>query len=240
MLPLGLATMAHSAPAMQHPLLRRLRSAHTNEHHTPPALPPGSSLTDRASQLYVRHASEAAGFAAATESYRCLHRASASAAGPRVIITAPLGLQGGAAADALAFLAPDPHATVILTGTCPAGSPGRALQDARSSGALPAPGAVRCRVETYSLSAHADGDDTITLAQQLRPRAGVVLVHGQAVKSRPHHSAMHDAETAALASPKTVLQTRLRVPVYDPPDGVEVKVALPIEVPAAAAGPISA
>lgn len=233
-LPAGTRAVVACAPASQHPRLRLLRAAHQS-----PALPPtlpARSLTDRASELYLRHPAEAPGFARAVAAYRRLPRRSGHSA--TVLVTAPLGLQGGAAASALRGLASDPHALVALTGSCPPGSPGRALQD--GARALPGPGpagtAVRCSVETFSLSAHADGDDLVALAGQLAPRAGVVLVHGQAARLKPHRTTAADAEAAALASSKHVLQTRLRLPVYDPPDGVEVTVALPLEASTRASG----
>ncbi|KAA0154636.1 hypothetical protein FNF27_03045 [Cafeteria roenbergensis] len=115
----------------------------------------------------------------------------------------------------------------------PAAGPGQARQRLR----------VRCRVETVSLSAHADGDELVAMCDRLRPRAGVVLVHGTETGAGERGGL---SDTAVLSSARLALQTRLRVPVYDPPDMVAVQVALPIRAtlagarPAVAAAPAAA
>lgn len=151
----------------------------------------------------------------------------------KVTVTAPLGLTRGMALAELQRCAAAPLSRVIFTGRCPAGTHGRALQDGALAVDLPAgrPGQlrqrlrVRCRVETVSLSAHADGDELVAMCDRLGPRAGVVLVHGTEAPS-PDRTGPSDMDV--LASARLVLQTRLRVPVYDPPDMVAVNVALPI------------
>jgi len=91
-------------------------------------------------------------------------------------------LAGGPSAQYAAELVASPTALIAITGYQDEEAPGRQLQ-AVASGAikqlmiggqrLP----VRCRVETYGLSAHADGQELGGLVAALDPRA-VVLVHG--------------------------------------------------------------
>lgn len=106
--------------------------------------------------------------------------------GPPCCIVASSGmLTGGASAFYAERLAGGAGNLIAITGYQDEESPGRALLDlarAQQSDArvlklnnqlVP----VSCRVETYSLSAHADSSELAALAQRIAPRA-VYLVHG--------------------------------------------------------------
>jgi len=106
--------------------------------------------------------------------------------GPPCCIVASSGmLTGGASAFYAARLAAGAENLIAITGYQDEESPGRALLDLAAAGGdkervlvlnnqrVPA----SCRVETYSLSAHADAGELAALVQRLRPNS-VYLVHG--------------------------------------------------------------
>ena len=109
-------------------------------------------------------------------------------AGPPSCIVASSGmLTGGASAFYATRLAGGPENLIAITGYQDEESPGRALLDlARvqsQSGErmLKLQGqrlSVACRVETYALSAHADGGELASLVRRLAPQAAY-LVHGE-------------------------------------------------------------
>ncbi|MCZ6634212.1 MAG: MBL fold metallo-hydrolase [bacterium] len=107
-------------------------------------------------------------------------------AGPPCCIVASSGmLIGGASSYYAERLANDPANLIAITGYQDEESPGRALLDLVAEKEvekrmLMLNGqrvSVRCRVETYSLSAHADGGELAGLVRRLSPRT-VYLVHG--------------------------------------------------------------
>ena len=106
--------------------------------------------------------------------------------GPPCCIVASSGmLTGGASAFYAARLAGDPENLIAITGYQDEEAPGRALLNlARASSdterVLTLNGQrvpVSCRVEPYSLSAHADSGELSALVQRLEP-GSVCLVHG--------------------------------------------------------------
>jgi len=91
-------------------------------------------------------------------------------------------LTGGPSAFYAARIAGDDRATIMITGYQDEESPGRRLLDLaeRGEGELALDGRAvqaHCRVEKYSLSAHADATELTRFARALRPRQ-VALVHG--------------------------------------------------------------
>ncbi len=106
-------------------------------------------------------------------------------AGPPCCVVASSGmLAGGASTFYAARLAGGEGNLIAITGYQDEESPGRRLLELAESSArrLVLEGReveVRCRVETYHLSAHADRNEIVALAARLKPRE-VVLVHGAA------------------------------------------------------------
>jgi Cft2 family RNA processing exonuclease len=91
-------------------------------------------------------------------------------------------LTGGPSAFYAAQIAGDARATIMITGYQDEESPGRRLLDLadQGEGELELEGrtvTTHCRVERYSLSAHADAAELARFARALRPRQ-VALVHG--------------------------------------------------------------
>lgn len=102
--------------------------------------------------------------------------------GPRVVVASSGTLAGGPSAFYARRLAGRQDALVVLTSRQDEEAPGRQLQEvasgARSTLRLGEDEVeVRCRVETYGLSSHADGSELAALVDSLRPSA-VALVHG--------------------------------------------------------------
>ncbi|HEX6288084.1 MAG TPA: MBL fold metallo-hydrolase [Herpetosiphonaceae bacterium] len=105
--------------------------------------------------------------------------------GPPSCIVASSGmLTGGPSAWFAARLAGDERAAILITGYQDEETPGRKLQAAAANGggtielegrSLP----LRCRVDTYGLSAHADGHELAGLVRAIKPRM-TALVHGDA------------------------------------------------------------
>lgn len=101
--------------------------------------------------------------------------------GPPCCIVASSGmLTGGPSAFYAARLIERPEASILITGYQDEESPGRKLLHAVGAGTITLDGrsqALRCRVEKYALSAHADGTELAALVSALSPRA-LALVHG--------------------------------------------------------------
>jgi uncharacterized protein len=101
---------------------------------------------------------------------------------PCCIIASSGMLTGGPSAFFAARLVDRPEASILITGYQDEEAPGRKLLDA-AAGTSPTlllggkPATLRCRVEKYGLSAHADGTELAGLVSALKPRA-VALVHG--------------------------------------------------------------
>lgn len=107
---------------------------------------------------------------------------------PCIIVASSGMLTGGASQFYARHLAPDERSAILLTGYQDEESPGRAMQKIlreRQAGeeatlrldkdVVP----LRCEVDTYSLSAHADEQELVNLALALQP-SEVMLVHGDA------------------------------------------------------------
>ncbi len=104
-------------------------------------------------------------------------------AGPPACILSSSGmLTGGPSAWYAARLAPNPNASILITGYQDEESPGKKLLDLaeHKQDTLELSGQrvqVQCTVAKYSLSAHADGGELASFAAALNPRH-VALVHG--------------------------------------------------------------
>ncbi len=104
-------------------------------------------------------------------------------AGPPACILSSSGmLTGGPSAWYAARLAPNPNASILITGYQDEESPGKKLLDLAEHklDTLELSGQkvqVQCTVAKYSLSAHADGSELASFAAALSPRH-VALVHG--------------------------------------------------------------
>lgn len=109
---------------------------------------------------------------------------------PCVIVSSSGMLTGGASVGYALALAPRPENAIFLTGYQDEEAPGRRLQDllkARQSADETGQTAtlkidnkavtVRCQVDTYSLSAHADEMELVSMADSFDPEV-VMLVHG--------------------------------------------------------------
>jgi predicted metal-dependent RNase len=102
---------------------------------------------------------------------------------PAVIISSSGMLAGGASIEYARAFARQPQNAILLTGYQDEESPGRRLQEmaAKGSGGTLRLGKqrvdVQCQLGTYSLSAHADEGQLVSLVEALDP-GEVVLVHG--------------------------------------------------------------
>jgi hypothetical protein len=101
---------------------------------------------------------------------------------PAVIVSSSGMLAGGPSTAYARALAGQPQHAILLTGYQDEESPGRRLQEMaeRGRGTLwlgKDKVDVQCRLGTYSLSAHADEGQLISLVETLNP-AHVLLVHG--------------------------------------------------------------
>jgi Cft2 family RNA processing exonuclease len=103
-------------------------------------------------------------------------------AGAAVIVASSGMLAGGPSLSYARALASSPQHAILLTGYQDEESPGRRLQELAEKGR----GTLRlgnekvdvqCHLQTYSLSAHADEGQLISLAETLNPEH-IVLVHG--------------------------------------------------------------
>lgn len=103
-------------------------------------------------------------------------------ADPAIIVASSGMLAGGPSMAYARALAGQPQHAILLTGYQDEESPGRRLQEMaeRGQGTLwlgKDKVDVRCRLGTYSLSAHADEGQLISMVETLNP-AHVILVHG--------------------------------------------------------------
>ena len=105
---------------------------------------------------------------------------------PAVIVASSGMLTGGPSAFYAAALAAEERHAILITGYQDEEAPGRRLlalaelpTAARSLTLNGTEVPVRCTVERYHLSAHADGDELAALAARLRPHL-TLLVHGEA------------------------------------------------------------
>jgi Cft2 family RNA processing exonuclease len=101
---------------------------------------------------------------------------------PLIIVASSGMLAGGPSASYARALAGKPKNAILLTGYQDEESPGRRLQELaeRGSGSIQIGKDkvdVQCHLETYSLSAHADEGQLISLIETIAPEH-VVLVHG--------------------------------------------------------------
>jgi uncharacterized protein len=101
---------------------------------------------------------------------------------PCCIIASSGMLTGGPSAFFAARLVDRPEASILITGYQDEEAPGRKLLDAAAGTNQTLllqgkPVMLRCRVEKYGLSAHADGTELAGLVSALKPKA-VALVHG--------------------------------------------------------------
>ncbi len=101
---------------------------------------------------------------------------------PCCIVASSGMLTGGPSAFFAARLVDRPEASILITGYQDEEAPGRKLLDAAAGTnhtllLQGKPVTLRCRVEKYGLSAHADGAELAGLVSALKPKA-VALVHG--------------------------------------------------------------
>jgi Cft2 family RNA processing exonuclease len=124
---------------------------------------------------------------------------------PCIIVASSGMLTGGASVFYAQHLAPMEENAILLTGYQDEEAPGRFLQrmmKERQDGETPSvrfadkAAKVRCEIDTYSLSAHADESELVAIARALKP-SEVMLVHGD-------HGARHSLATALRRRQVTV------------------------------------
>jgi len=129
----------------------------------------------------------------------------ATAAEPAVIVASSGMLTGGASVAYAKYLAPDERNAIFLTGYQDEEAPGRFLQRMlreRQQGETPtlklddATVKVRCEIGNYSLSAHADEAEIISIAEAFKPDE-IMLVHGD-------HGARHSIATGLRQRQRSV------------------------------------
>lgn len=118
--------------------------------------------------------------------------------GPAVVVASSGMLTGGASMAYAKYFAPVEENAILLTGYQDEEAPGRFLQrlmrEKNEGSDTPTLKLdkevvkVRCEINTYSLSAHADELEIVNIAQALKPKE-VMLVHGD-------HGARHSIATA--------------------------------------------
>ena len=114
-------------------------------------------------------------------------RESILAGEPCCIVASSGMLIGGKSVDYAKSLASDPENLIAITGYQAEGTPGRALEDLRKQKNLEnrlwslddERFDVKCRLERYVLSAHADSNKLLALVKKVQPRK-LFLVHGDA------------------------------------------------------------
>jgi Cft2 family RNA processing exonuclease len=134
----------------------------------------------------------------------------ATTSAPCIIVASSGMLTGGASQYYARYVAEDPMSAILLTGYQDEEAPGRFLQKLmkeRSEGDEPLlrlgkeTVKVRCQIDTYSLSAHADKDELVSIAQAFK--AGeVLLVHGDAAARHSLASELRQRQIA-VTSPRT-------------------------------------
>lgn len=129
---------------------------------------------------------------------------------PCVIIASSGMLTGGASAFYAKYLAPDERNAIFLTGYQDEESPGRVLQRwmrDKEKGETPTlklgkdEVKLRCEVDTYSLSAHADESELVSIAEAFGAQ-DIMLVHGD-------EGARHSLATGLRQRQKTVITPRI-------------------------------
>ena len=114
------------------------------------------------------------------------------AKGPCCVVASSGMLNGGKSINYAKVLIGNSKNLIAITGYQAEGTPGRALWDwaeaGRPTDQMPQlkeqePVDVKCQVEKYSLSAHADKDELIDLIRKVQPRK-LFLVHGDAEARR--------------------------------------------------------
>src|SRR5258708_2414572 len=120
------------------------------------------------------------------------------AGSPACILSSSGMLTGGPSAWYAARLAPNPNASILITGYQDEESPGKKLLDLaeHKQNTLELGGQqvqVQCSVAKYSLSAHADGGELASYASSLNPRQ-VALVHGDEEARRALRSLLAGTE----------------------------------------------
>lgn len=115
---------------------------------------------------------------------RPAQRAQVLAGPPACLISSSGMLTGGPSALYAAALAPNPAATILITGYQDEEAPGgrllaAAAGESRDIELNGQPVTLHCQVGQYALSAHADGGELAGWAAALRPRT-IALVHGDA------------------------------------------------------------
>jgi Cft2 family RNA processing exonuclease len=127
---------------------------------------------------------------------------------PCVIVASSGMLTGGASQVYAKTIAPNPLDAILLTGYQDEESPGKALQKLMKDRENDIPTfrlgkdtvAVQCQLNTYSLSAHADEDELVSIAQAFQ--AGeVMLVHGDAAARHSLATALRQRQII-VTSPK--------------------------------------
>ncbi|MCY4552839.1 MAG: MBL fold metallo-hydrolase, partial [Candidatus Poribacteria bacterium] len=107
---------------------------------------------------------------------------------PCCIVASSGMLVGGMSSYYAKYLASDPKNLIAITGYQAEGTPGRVLEDLTESGNTTdqvwhlddeTSVSVKCQVERYSLSAHADSKELLALVKKVQPRK-LFLVHGDA------------------------------------------------------------
>jgi Cft2 family RNA processing exonuclease len=102
---------------------------------------------------------------------------------PCVIIASSGMMTGGASPLYAQHIVKEPASAIYITGYQDEESPGRALQklaahESKTINLLHKRYEVQCKIDTYSLSAHADENELTQYAAQLEPKM-VYLVHGE-------------------------------------------------------------
>jgi Cft2 family RNA processing exonuclease len=140
---------------------------------------------------------------------------------PKIIVASSGMLTGGASQYYARFIAPDDRNAIFLTGYQDEESPGRFLQNLRiqrDNGEIPAvffgktEVKIRCKIETYSLSAHSDEQELVNIANALGAKE-VMLVHGDGGARHSLASALRKREinvhTPEIGTTREFLFTRL-------------------------------
>ncbi len=130
---------------------------------------------------------------------------------PAVIIASSGMLTGGASALYAKKMAGDPQNAIFLTGYQDEEAPGKMLQrlikaraDGADSGVIKIDGqpvTVRCMIDTYSLSAHADEAELVSVAEAM-DASEIMLVHGDP-------SARHSLATRLRQRSRHVMTPRI-------------------------------
>lgn len=135
--------------------------------------------------------------------------------GPCVVISSSGMLSGGPSAFYAAEFAPNERDAILITGYQDEESPGRALLDLlkkQGPRRLVVGGKeveVKCRFESYSLSAHADRMQMVGLMEALNPQV-VALVHGDLDAKEALARSLGPRETVLAEDGVTIERTFLR------------------------------